>query len=87
MPSTNAHPTSGPHPGDRLIMVGGIIFLVGILATLITLVPFFVGTRAFPTPVYLVAVLGSSLGLGLALAGLVRSAHAQQPRSRQAPRR
>ena len=62
----------GNRSGDRLVTVGAVVFTVGLLATLVTMVPFFVGSEPFPTAVYLVALL-APVGFGLALTGLLRS--------------
>jgi VIT1/CCC1 family predicted Fe2+/Mn2+ transporter len=63
--------------GDRLVAVGAAVFTVGLLATLVTLVPFFVGSDPFPTAVYLVALL-APVGFALALVGLLRSARSHR---------
>ena len=63
--------------GDRLVALGAIVFTVGLLATLVTLVPFFVGSDPFPTAVYLVALL-APVGFALALAGLLRAARSHR---------
>ena len=68
-------------PGDRLVAVGAVVFTVGLLATLVTMVPFFVGSDPFPTAVYLVALF-APVGLALALMGLLRSARAQREAQR-----
>ena len=66
-----------PGRGDRLVAVGAIVFTVGLLATLVTMVPFFIGSDPFPTAVYLVALL-APVGFALALAGLLRAARSQR---------
>ncbi len=63
--------------GDRLVAVGALVFTVGLLATLVTLVPFFVGSEPFPTAVYLVALL-APVGFALALTGLLCSARSHR---------
>ena len=76
---------SGPprrnRSGDRLVGVGAGVFTVGLLATLVTMVPFFVGSDPFPTEVYLVALL-APVGFALALAGLLRSARSHRDSQR-----
>jgi hypothetical protein len=67
----------GGRPGDRLVTWGAVAFTVGLLATLVTMVPFFVGSDPFPTPVYLVALLAPG-GLALALTGLLRAARSHR---------
>lgn len=59
---------------------GGILFLVGVVAIVATVLPLFFGWSRLPTAVYLVAML-APVGLGLALLGLLRAA-----RSSRSPR-
>jgi hypothetical protein len=64
-------------PGDLLVRAGAIVFAVGALAVLAILVPFFLGDgHDAPTALNLVALL-LPLGLGLALAGLLRGSRSQ----------
>ena len=67
--------------GDRLVALGAIVFTVGLLATLVTMVPFFIGSDPFPTAVYLIALL-APVGFALALAGLLRAARSPRDPSR-----
>ena len=62
--------------GDGLVAVGAIVFTVGLLATLVTMVPFFVGSDPFPTAVYLLALL-APVGFAVALVGLLRAARSR----------
>jgi hypothetical protein len=69
--------TSDPrHPGDLLVRVGAGLFAIGLVATVVVLVPFL--TRAAhqaPLAVdYLMLLLPG--GFGLALLGLLRGARA-----------
>ncbi|GAA2061931.1 hypothetical protein GCM10009801_04620 [Streptomyces albiaxialis] len=66
-----------PSAGDLLVRIGGIVFLVGAVATLVTVAPLFLGTEPFPAPAYFVCMLMGA-GFALAAAGLVRSATAQR---------
>ncbi|MFG3254552.1 hypothetical protein [Streptomyces sp. NPDC048172] len=66
-----------PSAGDLLVRIGGIVFLVGAVATLVTVAPLFLGTDRFPAPAYFVCML-MGVGFALAAAGLVRSAAAQR---------
>ncbi|MBA0053149.1 hypothetical protein E0L36_20415 [Streptomyces sp. AJS327] len=61
-----------PTPGDLLVRVGGIVFALGALATVVTVAPLFLGTEPFPAPAYFVCML-MGLGFALAGAGLLRS--------------
>ncbi|SCK07150.1 hypothetical protein [Streptomyces sp. WMMB 322] len=67
--------TSGP--GDLLVRSGGVVFLIGAVATLITVAPLFLGTEPFPAPAYFVSML-MGVGFAMAAAGLVRSALSQR---------
>ncbi|MDI5965192.1 hypothetical protein POF50_009625 [Streptomyces sp. SL13] len=69
-------------PGDLLVRIGAIVFIVGAVATLATMTPLFIGTTPLPTPAYFVCML-MGLGFALALGGLLRSALAQKRRSRE----
>jgi hypothetical protein len=69
-------------PGDRLVITGATVFGVGLLATLITVVPLFLGSSRLPVPFYLLALL-APVGLGIALTGLLRSARSGRSRARQ----
>ncbi|OEV08063.1 MULTISPECIES: hypothetical protein [Streptomyces] len=67
--------TSGP--GDLLVRCGGVVFLIGALATVVTVAPLFLGTEPFPAPAYFVCML-MGVGFVLAAAGLVRTARSQR---------
>lgn len=71
--------------GDRLVLLGAALFAVGLLATLVTIVPFFLGSTPFPTPVYLLASL-APVGFLVAALGLLRSARTRRRRARPARR-
>ncbi|WP_030208137.1 hypothetical protein [Streptomyces sp. NRRL S-87] len=64
-------------PGDGLVRAGGIVFIVGAVATLVTMAPLFLGTEPFPTVAYAVCML---MGVGFAIsgAGVLRSIAAQR---------
>lgn len=66
-----------PRSGDGLVRAGAVVFLVGAVATLATVVPLFLGAEPLPTAAYLVSMLMGA-GFALALAGLFRSARAQR---------
>ncbi|KPC67950.1 hypothetical protein G3260_003208 [Streptomyces albus] len=66
-----------PSAGDLLVRIGGIVFLIGAVATVVTVAPLFLGTKPFPAPAYFVCML-MGLGFLLAGAGVVRSALAQR---------
>ena len=72
-------------PGDLLVRTGAIVFVIGAVATLITITPLFIGSRPLPTVAYLVCML-MGVGFALALGGLLRSARAQRRRIRDAQR-
>ena len=64
-------------PGDLLVRIGAITFLVGAVGTLATVAPLLLGTRPLPTPAYFVSML-MGVGLAVALGGLLRAALAQR---------
>ncbi len=59
---------------DRWVRVGGIVFLVGLVAMLVAVLPFFFGVRNLPLALNLAAGLVPPAGVGIALWGLVRGA-------------
>ncbi|MYW00947.1 hypothetical protein [Streptomyces sp. SID3343] len=64
-------------PGDRLVRIGAALFIIGTIATLATITPLLIGTKALPTAVYLVSTL-MPLGFAVAGAGLFKSARNQR---------
>ncbi|MFE0764745.1 hypothetical protein ACFW4X_28330 [Streptomyces smyrnaeus] len=72
--------TETPSAGDLLVRIGGIVFLIGAVATLVTVAPLFLGTEPFPAPAYFVCML-MGLGFLLAGAGVLRTALAQRRRA------
>ncbi|MFE1955789.1 hypothetical protein ACFW9D_35580 [Streptomyces sp. NPDC059524] len=53
-------------PGDGLVKAGGIVFVVGAIATLVTMAPLFLHSDPFPPVAYAVCML---MGVGFLLAG------------------
>ncbi|MEV7417765.1 hypothetical protein [Streptomyces sp. NPDC089919] len=68
-------------PGDGLVRAGGIVFIVGAVATLVTMAPLFLGTEPFPPVAYAVCML-MGVGFALAAGGVLRSAAAQRREAR-----
>jgi hypothetical protein len=64
-------------PGDRLVRIGAVLFIIGTIATLATITPLLIGTEALPTAVYLVSVL-MPVGFAVAGTGLFKSARSQR---------
>ncbi|NHC46890.1 hypothetical protein [Motilibacter aurantiacus] len=71
---------SSPVPGDRLVLVGGVLFVVGAVSCVATVAPLLLGADRLPLVAYLVTLL-APLGFGLALAGVLVSARARRRRS------
>jgi peptidoglycan/LPS O-acetylase OafA/YrhL len=67
-----------PQPGDGLVRAGGVVFLVGVVAVVVAVVPFFFGHENWPLPLNLAAGVLPPLGLGLALVGLLRAGRARR---------
>ena len=57
--------------------VGVIVFIVGAVATLVTVAPLFLGTEPFPSIAYAVCML-MGVGFLIAAAGVLRSIAAQR---------
>lgn len=75
--------TESPRPGDLLVRIGGVVFAVGAVATLVTVAPLFLGTDPFPTVAYLLSML-MGVGFAIAAAGVVRGVSAQRKEARAA---
>ncbi|MET9553402.1 hypothetical protein [Streptomyces sp. NPDC006645] len=67
-----------------MVRVGAIVFIVGAVATLVTVAPLFLGTDPFPTIAYALSML-MGVGFVIAGAGLLRSIAAQRRQARSAP--
>lgn len=70
-------------PGDRLIRAGAIVFIVGAVATLVTVAPLFLGTTPFPTFMFVLSML-MGVGFLIAGAGVLQSVAAGRRRAREA---
>ncbi|WP_329566611.1 hypothetical protein [Kitasatospora sp. NBC_01266] len=70
----------GKESGEGLVRLGGVVFVVGALATIATFVPLFFHLTPLPTPAYFASML-MPLGFLLALLGMFRSARAQRRRA------
>ncbi|MFF7204550.1 MULTISPECIES: hypothetical protein [unclassified Streptomyces] len=72
-----------PAPGDGLVRAGAIVFIVGAVATLVTVAPLFLGTEPFPSLAYAVCML-MGVGFLIAAAGVLRSIAVQRRAARSA---
>lgn len=68
------HPDEA-RPGDGLVRAGGIVFIVGAVATLATMAPLFLHTDPFPPYAWAVCML-MGVGFAISAAGVLRSAAA-----------
>ncbi|MET8574381.1 hypothetical protein [Streptomyces sp. NPDC005012] len=59
--------------GDRLVRIGGIVFVLGAVATLVTVAPLFLGTTPFPVHMFLLSML-MGVGFLIAAVGVLRTA-------------
>jgi nitrate/nitrite transporter NarK len=64
-------------PGDVLIRVGVVIFMVGAVATIGTVIPLLADLTPLPTAAYLVSML-MAVGFAVAIAGVIRSVSHQR---------
>ncbi len=71
----NADPD--PRPGERLVRIGGLLAAIGVLATLVALLPLVVDGVKPMAWLWFVAIGGVGIGVGLALWGIVRAARAR----------
>ncbi|MEW2631917.1 hypothetical protein AB0903_09710 [Streptomyces sp. NPDC048389] len=81
---TATPPAAAAAPGDGLVRAGAIVFIVGAVATLVTVAPLFLGTEPFPTVAYLVSML-MGVGFLVAAAGVMRSIAAQRRQAGSSP--
>ena len=65
-------------------MVGSLLFGLGLLAALVTVMPLFVGSEPLPLAFYLAAGL-APVGLAVALGGMVRGNRARRPVTARPP--
>ncbi|MEU6522470.1 hypothetical protein ABZ892_06340 [Streptomyces sp. NPDC046924] len=72
---------SSAAPGDGLVRAGGVVFIIGAVATLVTVAPLFLGTEPFPTYMFVLSML-MGVGFLMAGAGVLRSAAAGRRRAR-----
>ncbi|WP_330458479.1 hypothetical protein OIB37_17180 [Streptomyces sp. NBC_00820] len=77
--------TNSAAPGDRLIRAGVIVFFIGVVATLVTVVPLFLGAKPFPTYMYGLSMF-MAVGFLVAGAGVLRSVAAGRRQARAAMR-
>jgi hypothetical protein len=68
-------------PGDGLVRAGAIVFVVGAVATLVTMAPLFLGIDPFPPIAYAVCML-MGVGFAIAGAGVLRTIAAQRRTAR-----
>lgn len=68
-------------PGDALVRTGGIVFVVGAVATLATMAPLFFDIDPFPSYAWAVCML-MGVGFAISAAGVLRSAAAQRRAAR-----
>ncbi len=72
-------------PGERMVPVGAVVFLVGVVAAVATFVPFLLDQGRGEPPTWLVVSTSVLLPLGLAIAllGLLRGARARRRAARR----
>lgn len=71
--------TTSSGAGDRLVRIGAIVFFLGVLSTLATMAPLFLGTDPLPPIAWSLCML-MGVGFLIAAAGVVRSVRAGSPR-------
>ncbi|WP_424212471.1 hypothetical protein ACN20G_10470 [Streptomyces sp. BI20] len=59
-------------PGDGLVKAGGIVFILGAVATLATMAPLFLGTTPLPSWAWSACML-MGVGFAVSAAGVLRS--------------
>ena len=79
-------PSGGSAPGDRFVQVGAAVFVVGLLAVVVAVVPSVATGSVPPLPVVVTAGSLLPLGFGLALIGLLRGARTARRAARREQR-
>jgi hypothetical protein len=69
--------------GDRLVRIGGIVFVLGAVATLVTVAPLFLGTTPFPVYMFCLSML-MGVGFAIAAAGVLKGVAAGRRAARAA---
>lgn len=72
----------GREPGGLLVRIGAAVFLVGVVAVCVDVLPHPLSRQDRPLPLNLLAFL-TALGLGLALLGLLRGIRAEHRAARR----
>ncbi len=81
---SSRHAAPNRRPGDLLVRLGAAVFVVGVVMTLVSVVPAILGeTDAPDVPVVLAGVL-LPLGFALALVGLLRGARTRRREAKRA---
>lgn len=73
----------GGRPGDGLVRLGAVVFLVGVVAVVIGVVPSTLADRPGPVTFVVLAAALLPVGLGLALVGLLRAARTGRREARR----
>jgi hypothetical protein len=84
-PTAGARDRAGNGAGDRLVRIGGTVFVVGAVATMATVAPLFLSAEPLPPAAYFVSMLMGA-GFAIAAAGVLRSIAAQRRQAREAAR-
>lgn len=69
--------------GERLVAVGAVLFLLGVVAVVVAVVPVLLGADEGPDLAATASGVLLPLGLGLALLGLLRGARARRRAARR----
>lgn len=70
---------TSPAPGDRLMRVGAIVTGVGIVCTVIAILPLVIPSLDLPSTWWFLSML-IGVGLALVIVGLLRSSRARRAR-------
>ena len=82
-PSARHAADDGRGPGDGLVRVGAALFVLGLIAVVVAVGPFLLGSSNDPGVAASAAAALLPSGLGLALLGLVRGARTRRRAARQ----
>ena len=73
----------GRRPGDLLVRVGALLFVLGVVAVVAAVVPAVLGDRPARLPLVVAAGSLLPLGFGVALLGLLRAARTNRREARR----
>lgn len=66
-------------PGDRLLRIGGVVTVIGLICTLIAMLPLVIPSLSLPSAWWFLSMI-TGVGLALVIVGLAVSARSRRSR-------